>query len=432
MPPAPPAGAGFSPLDVELALLPKQRRTPRLEEMLARFGTGHDFAAAADQFTFVTGVPVSEATARRRTYAAGGAALAQEEAELAQIERDLPAPPVTPERMQLSVDATTVPLVGGAWTEVKLAAFADLREPKDADEDGPVVEATALSYAGRWEEAGAFGRTVTLEAHRRGLSVAAEVASPNDGAKWIQDIVDLVAPQAVHILDEPHGAEHLGISGTLVFGPDNTQARQWVDEQRDQVLYGSPSEVLPELARCQMRGPCPRAPQGPDGLSPADWLAREVAYFHSRADQIEYQAFRRARYPIGSGIVESGHDVVVTPRFKGAGQHWATHHLNPLLVLRTILCSDRWVATWPALWQQAVDCGATRRRAAGSRRRTVWEAARAAAASPAVPAAPPPALPTSPPLVVAPAPTPRAPRSRRPAPDHPWRRPFLAPARRAG
>src|SRR5712692_9059845 len=121
MPPAPRAAAGFPPLDVELGLLPKQRRTPRLEEMLARFGTCHDFAEAADQFTFVTGVPLSEATARRRTYAAGRAALAQEAAALAQIERDLPAPPVTPQRVQMSVDATTVPLVGGRWTEVKLA-----------------------------------------------------------------------------------------------------------------------------------------------------------------------------------------------------------------------------------------------------------------------------------------------------------------------
>src|SRR5579859_3115171 len=130
MPPAPPAGAGFSPLDAELGLLPAQRRTPRLEELLARFGTCHDFALAADQFTFVTGVPLSEATARRRTYAAGTAALALEEGELHQVERELPTPVASAPRMQLSVDATKVPLVGGVWTDVKLAAFAALEEPK--------------------------------------------------------------------------------------------------------------------------------------------------------------------------------------------------------------------------------------------------------------------------------------------------------------
>lgn len=50
-------------------------------------------------------------------------------------------------------------------------------------------------------------------------------------------------------------------------------------------------------------------------------LAREVTYFHTRAAQIRYAAFRQERYPIGSGIVESGHKVVISPRFKRAGQH---------------------------------------------------------------------------------------------------------------
>ena len=148
MRPAPPAGAGLSPLDTELGLRPGQRRTPRLEEILARFGTCSDFAEAAAQFTFVTGVPLSEATARRQTYAAGAAALAQEEAELQQIERDLPPPEVTPQRVQLSVDATKVPLVGGEWTDVKLGAVADLL-PAEDQEGQPTVEAGNLSYAAR-------------------------------------------------------------------------------------------------------------------------------------------------------------------------------------------------------------------------------------------------------------------------------------------
>jgi hypothetical protein len=336
--------------------------------VLARLGTCHDFAEAADQFTFLTGVPLSEATARRRTYAAGRTALAQEEAALAQIERERPAGPVPAHRLQVSVDATKVALVGGAWTEIKLAAFADLVPPKEPPEE-PMLEVTHLSYAARHEPAETFRRTVTLEAHRRGVSAAADVASPNDGATWIQEVVDLVAPQAVRILDEPHGAEHLGIIAALVFGADSPRARQWVDEQRDQLLYGSPREVLPELARCQMRGPCPGAPHGPEGISPTAWLAREVAYFHTRAEQLEYQAFRQALYPIGSGIVESGHKVVITPRLKRAGQHWAAHHLNSVVVLRTILCSDRWALAWPVLWQHALHTVAVQRQTTGARRR---------------------------------------------------------------
>jgi len=255
------------------------------------------------------------------------------------------------------------------------------------------------------------------------------VASPNDGALWIQEVVDLVAPQAVRILDEPHAAEHLAVVGALVFGADTPRARSWVDDQRDQLLYGSPSEVLAELARCQMRGPCASARPSADGQTPAAQLAREVAYFHSRAEQLEYQAFRQALYPIGSGIVESGHNVVITPRFKKAGQHWAAQHLNPLLVLRTILCSDRWSAPWPRVWQHQLSTVATARRTAGEGRRTRWAAASAAAA-PCAPLPVPASSPEETPPPVLHAVTP-APKTRRPRPkeDHPWRKRFLASPR---
>lgn len=184
MPPAPPAGAGFSPLDDEVGLLPGLRRTPRWEQLLARFGTCQDFGAAADQFTFVTGVPVSAATARRRTYAAGTAGLAVDVEEMAQIERDLPTSGQGAPRMPISRDATTVPLVGGAGTAVKLVAMGELVTTTDAAGQ-PAVETQNLSYAGRFEPAETFGRTVTLELERRGVSETTEVARPNDGAKWI-------------------------------------------------------------------------------------------------------------------------------------------------------------------------------------------------------------------------------------------------------
>ena len=153
-----------------------------------------------------------------------------------------------------------------------------------------------------------------------------------------------------------------------------------------------------------------------------------MAYFQNRADQIEYQAFRQALYPLGSGIVESGHDVVVTPRFKGAGQHWAPAHLNPLLVLRTILCSDRWAATWPLLWQRGLTQAAARRQAAGTQRRlAVVQVPPASLVAPPA-AAPAPVAPVPPPARAAVPPRGRG----RPAADHPWRASARYPSRRVG
>jgi hypothetical protein len=417
----PAAGTGFSPLDVELGLLPNHRFTPRVEEILARLGTALAFAEAADVLHLALGVSVSVATARRCTYAAGAAAVAVEEAARQRVERALPPAPVSPERLQLSLDATTVPLVGGAWTEVKLAVFADLAPGAPADDGRPALAATNLSYVARWEPAERFAQTLTLEAHRRGVDVARLVVSPNDGAEWIQGGLDLVAPRAVRVLDEPHAAEHLRVIGDLVHGEGTLAARTWMADQRRRLHEEPAAGVVADMARCLGRGPHPSAPAGPGGETPEHLLGREVAYFQKRADQIQYAAFRRAGYPIGSGIVESGHKVVVGARLKGAGRHWAAHHLTPLLVLRTTVCNERWAEQWPHIWAEqrrqatAARHAARRPRPAAPDGGATGQTTTAAPPDRAAPASPPP-----PKRVV----------NGRPTADHPWRRSSPVPARR--
>lgn len=411
MPPVSNADAGFSPLDHELGLLPNHRFTPRVEGVVARLGQALPFAEAAAIVAQTLGVVVSEATTRRTTYAAGTAAVAVEERALRQVERTLPRAAIPPARRQLSSDATTVPLVGGDWTEVKLAAIADL-VPGPAADEPPGLAAVQVSYAARWEPAEQFGRTLTLEATRRGLDEARLVVSPNDGAEWIQSLLDLVAPQAVRILDEPHAAEHLGAIAGLVYGEGTPAATQWVAAQRQRLRTEPPAGVLAELTRCLAQGPRPDAPVSPTGETPAQVLAREVAYFQKRAEQIQYAAFQAAGYPIGSGMVESGHKVVIGQRFKGAGQHWARHHLNPLLVLRTTSCTGRWTEAWPAIWAEHCRMGRARRR--------TGQACPPTPAPPSRPASTPP-LPDPSPAVGTP-PRPKLVVNGRPTKGHPWRR----------
>lgn len=64
---------------------------------------------------------------------------------------------------------------------------------------------------------------------------------------------------------------------------------------------------------------------------------------------MHYPEYRSQGLPIGSGAMESGNKVVVEARLKGAGVHWAEKHINPMLTLRNILCSDRWDEAWPQI-----------------------------------------------------------------------------------
>jgi hypothetical protein len=77
-----------------------------------------------------------------------------------------------------------------------------------------------------------------------------------------------------------------------------------------------------------------------------------LAYLEKRENQMHYPQFQAAGWPIGNGIVESGNKVVVESRFKGAGMYWTDAHVNPILTLRNILCSDRWKADWPKVAAQ--------------------------------------------------------------------------------
>jgi hypothetical protein len=412
--------------------LAQQRYSPRVEETLVQLAAETTFGKAVRLLTRFTGVLTSVATARRRTYAAGQAALAVEEAERAHLEAD--PPPVSPQPicLQLSIDATKVQLVGGLWTDVKLGCLAQVVAGHDKAGQ-PRAQAIALTYAARWEPAEQFGQTLTLEAQRRHLDGAATVVSPNDGALWIQDIVDLLAPQAVRILDEPHAAEHLGTISQVVFGSAGLLATDWVARQRTALLADpdGPAQLLVELDRLLALGPHPEAPRTAEDPDPAAALAREVAYFHKRADQIRYVAFRQAGYPIGSGCVESGHNVIIAPRCKRAGMRWAPEHLNPLLVLRTIEANDRWEATWPTVWDQLQTSSSQQRQAAQQQRRTLRLLPASEPSAPTIPSGDAPvalAAPAAPPPAHTPVPAKGpTPRSRRPAPDHIWRRLSLSP-----
>ena len=67
-----------------------------------------------------------------------------------------------------------------------------------------------------------------------------------------------------------------------------------------------------------------------------------------------YAHFRAQGYPIGSGCVESANKLVVESRMKGAGMRWAAEHVNPMLALRNIACSNRWKASWKQIRQHLI------------------------------------------------------------------------------
>jgi len=388
--------AGFSPLDEQLQLLPSVL-SPWLAEAVVRLGTWMPFERVPEALRFFTGVAVSVETVRRLTEMAGQALVAVADAEVAQLEAELPPAPAGPPVQQLSVDGAMVPLVGGQWAEVKLLAMGTVTPGGGAD---AAPRTTDLSYVARLTDADTFGRQATLETHRRGTETSGRVAAVLDGAVWQQGFVDLHRPDAIRILDFPHAAEHLTAAVTPTLGKDTRPTRAWLDQQCHTLKSGDPADVLEALCRL------PTA-QAADAAAADAARASTVEYLAARWEQIQYATFLAQGLPIGSGCVEGGHKLVMQARLKGSGMHWAPANVNPLLALRCAACTDRWTERWGVLSQ--------RWRTTTSMRRLLRFAVRHA------PPLPPPKQPRPKRIV-----------NGRPTADHPWkRRPLLTPRRRA-
>ena len=410
------AEQAFFPLDEELALLPGAL-TPNLHEDLVRLGAWMPFGRAAQELRHFRGVAVSRATAERLTDAAGAAYVACQTAEVAGIEKELPVPPAGPAKQFLSVDGAMVPLVGGEWAEVKTLVIGEVAPPVMAKGE-PVIHTTQHSYFSRLTAAETFQRLALVETQRRGVETAQAVAAVTDGAEWIQKFVDQHRHDAVRILDFAHVAEHLNAVGQAVFGEGTPAAQAWLAAQLHGLKHGGPGAVLAEVRTL--------VSQHPDQTE----LVGQLGYLEKRTAHMRYPEFRAAGWPIGDGAVESGNKLVVEARLKGSGMHWARRHVDALLALRNIVCSDRWAEAWPQITQTLRQQRREQRRTRHDTRRHAPEPTPRLTAPPAKPATAPPTHNRTHPAAAPETPAkPSPPEPRRPSANHPWRRMPIGRAR---
>lgn|SRR5574341_258622 len=329
-------GRGFFPLDEELELLPG-KLTPREHERLVRLaGWIPSFEKAIELFAEFLGIEVGKITSQRCTEAAGAAYEQIQKEEVEYLERHMPQACEGAEKMQISADGAMVPLLHGLWAEVRSLVIGEV-QPAVKEKEEMVVHAQNLSYFSRKVSAQEFGRLALVEMHRRGVEHAKQVAAVMDGADWEQSFVDFHCPQAIRILDFAHAAEHINQIGEYLHGEHTPESQAWLKERLHCLKHEGPDQLLMEFEKLQRKQPT------------AEAIASNLAYLKKRKAQMQYPLFQAQGWPIGSGMVESGNKLMVQARLKGAGMHWAEEHVNPMLALRTILCSNRWQEDWPKI-----------------------------------------------------------------------------------
>lgn len=347
-------------------------------------------------------VKVSEETVRLITQKNGQAEVARIEEETERLEKESPPTATTAEQIVVSADGVMVPLISGEWYEVKNMAIGEFGQEWQPGSGKVVTKIRDISYFASSYRVRDFERYALVELQRRGVFDAPQIVTTNDGSAWIQSLIDYHIPQAVRIIDFSHAASYLATAGKAVLGEGTDAFHRWFIQARHQLKHKPPRETIGNLGLLQQKA-----------LSDEqmDELNLSIFYLQSRLDMIDYPHWQRLGYPIGSGSIESGHKVVVSPRLKGAGMRWAQPNLNPMLALRNLICNDRWSSAWPQI--------------VAFRQQQAWSKRADKAQKKSVPA------PQSPPLVdFVPDSTPSPPStptvspksSYKPPPDHPWRR----------
>lgn len=378
MAPVRPVGSAFFPLDEQLGL-GSAGITPRGEETLVRLASWMPFEQARELLQDLLGMQVSKATARRATLQTGAAALAVCEAQESQLKRDVPPAPAGADKQALSADGAFVHLVGGEWTEVKTLTIGEVTRTKRGE-----VVTQQLSTFSRLAEAERFTEAALVETQRRGLEQAAEVCAVQDGAQWLQGLVDYHRADAVRILDFAHAAEYINEIGQTVQAEGGRLPTHWLDGVLHRLKHQGPQRVLRHLRWLADRYPSVQA---------------NLAYLQKREAHMQYPTYQAAGWPIGSGSVESANKVAVEARLKGAGMRWEEHNVNRMLVLRNAVCKRRWHETWTTARARQAALRTSRRQADSHQRLSrafwalvYWGARQARLSQPPVQAAPAPAV----------------------------------------
>lgn len=182
----------------------------------------------------------------------------------------------------------------------------------------------------------ALGEQLRAEALRHGLGQAADVLVIADGAVWIWNLAEDCFGQARQRLDAYHAKEHLWSVAEALHGAGTPAAKAWVQpllRKTDQ------SQVLPMIEDLRQL-----LPGLADSLQAT--VQREINYFATHQNRMDYKHGRKRGEPIGSGAIESTCRQYQC-RFKRPGQFWTKIGDEALMCLETFWRNDRWHLIFP-------------------------------------------------------------------------------------
>jgi len=347
------------PADVALGLEETAGYSPAVQEMAALGVSKLPVAEAQVVIERLAGVKIPRASLDREAKRQGEQAVQLQEAMDAQVKTPEGAAAVAKEiQLELPWEPFTLVIMLDAWNIRERDDWGSSQAMRDHGEEPArwhwAYGATVFRLSDRAETAG--GRRVILsrgfvmtrrgidtlreavyaEAVRRGLLQAARVLIIADGAVWIWNLAEDRFAGAHQRLDLFHAIQHLWTVAHELHGAGSREAAAWVKPLVGQLEKGQAERVINRLEEVLKDLPQSQRPV----------VKREVEYFKSHRQRMDYGAAKKAGEPLGSGAMESTCRQYQC-RFKRPGQYWSQRGDEALLSLETLWRNGRWNRLFP-------------------------------------------------------------------------------------
>jgi hypothetical protein len=238
------------------------------------------------------------------------------------------------------------PQTNSRWHEEKVLTVTtyipgDGRDAEDARKPAPLVR----TYLATARDATAFGTMARVEAEKRGYRQARTVIAIGDGGNWIDPLLDREFRVQQRIIDWYHAVEHVWDCASAVHEKGTPQAAVLAKKMEAWLWDGKLDKLIAQITKDSENAGDPKPDDPPQ--HPRVILKRNIGYFTTHRDHMNYPAYRAAGWPIGSGETEA---VVkqFNKRVKGTEQFWHEAGIEPILAMRSSwLCDDtRWQTYW--------------------------------------------------------------------------------------
>ncbi|NOG52490.1 MAG: hypothetical protein HND48_25870 [Chloroflexi bacterium] len=238
------------------------------------------------------------------------------------------------QRKAVSMDGGMVNIRGEGWRELKVGAVFDVETRLERNPQTRQLEEMAhgvnLHYTAVLGTKDAFTPALWALAVQHELPTAKERAVIGDGAAWIWNVAEDVCPDGRQIVDWFHAVQHLAQAASTLYPDeeDTKKCQQWLRTYKDHLYMGRIHKIIAVLHKRN--------------------LPQLALYFETHQRRMQYLAFREERFPIGSGVIESGVKQF-KQRLTGPGMRWKADNANRMLTIRAAVLSN----DFHALWRQA-------------------------------------------------------------------------------